>query len=288
MRELANLFAIAADDYQGGMAVTNHIGHIGSHCLSLLQSAELHPLATCDAKSYHVFRDGKALSRPVCASLFVKDPEELEASWQALTTSTLASANRYHASIGDINSTIYSLVVAFAVCYDLWRTGSRKTPGTFFELLIGSLIQTVVPAMGRRAHIALREPGESVSTDIAFLDPRGDGGLVVPAKITTRERIVQPFAHQRILDSVYGAGRFRSVLVCVSEMQRRGEAGANAICVPGTIRLFQRHLAPLDGIYYLDPPARYLQADVVDHVPVRTIGDLLAHDLPSLVRSKQV
>ena len=31
MRELANLFAIAADDYQGGMAVTNHIGHIGSH-----------------------------------------------------------------------------------------------------------------------------------------------------------------------------------------------------------------------------------------------------------------
>ena len=113
-------------------------------------------------------------------------------------------------------------------------------------------------------------------------------GLVVPVKITTRERIVQPFAHQRILDSVFGEHRFRSVLVCVSEMQRKRDEGANAICVPGTIRLYQRHLAALSGLYYLDPPHRYLQPDVTAHVAVRTLGCLLADDLPSLLDWKEI
>ena len=176
----------------------------------------------------------------------------------------------------------------FSICYDLWRPGSRKTPGTFFEILVGSLVQAVTPRLTRRAHVPLLEPGESVSTDIVFLEPGERGGLAIPVKITTRERIVQPFAHQRILDAVFGEGRFRSILVCVSEMQRQRDTGANAICVPGTIRQFQRYLAPLAGLYYLDPPARYLRDDVTGLIPVGTLGDLLAHDLPSRLEPQQV
>jgi len=288
MHELNNLFAIAASDYQSGMAVLNHVGHIARHTLRLLRRAEMRPLATCDGKSYHVFRDGSQLSRPVRASMFVTDEDDLEADWEALVASAQPRGRRYDARVSKINSVLYTVVNGFSVCYDLWRRGSRKTPGTYFEIVVGSLIQAVSPAMTRRAHVPLLEPGESVATDIVFLEPGGRGGLAIPAKITTRERIVQPFAHQRILDGVFGEGRFRSILVCVSEMQRQRDTGANAICVPGTIRQFQRYLAPLAGLYYLDPPARYLRDDVTGLIPVRTLGDLLAHDLPSRLEPEQV
>lgn len=95
--------------------------------------------------------------------------------------------------------------------------------------------------------------------------------------------MVQPYAHQRILDSVFGDQAFKSTLVCMSEMQRDGDDNANAICVPGTIRLFQMHLAELSGIYYLDPPARYLHDDVAGVVTVNSVGALLADDLPTLI-----
>lgn len=288
MRELSNLFSMGASDYQSGMAVLKHVGHIARHSLRLLQRAEMQPLATCDGKSYDVFRDGSQLSRPIRASMFVTDEDELEAAWEALVAAARPGDAQYDASPNEINAVLYTVVNGFSICYDLWRPGSRKTPGTFFEILIGSLVQAVSPRMTRRAHVPLPEPSESVSTDIVFLEPDGRGGLAIPAKITTRERIVQPFAHQRILDAVFGEGTFRSILVCVSEMQRQRDTGANAICVPGTIRLFQRYLAPLAGLYYLDPPARYLRDDVTGTIPVRTLGDLLAHDLPSRLKPEEV
>lgn len=67
-------------------------------------------------------------------------------------------------------------------------------------------------------------------------------------------------------------------------MQRDEENGANEICVPGTIRLFQKHLAQLTGIYYLDPPARYLDPDVTSVVRVDYLGVFFAQDLSLLTK----
>ena len=282
MRDLATLQSIAASDYQSGMAVLNHIGHMVRHCTFLLEGTAIQPLGPCDGKDYHVFRDGANLSRPVHLPLLIRDPQQVQTLWSVMCDAARPQDQRYDMPPADINVVLYSVSMAFAICYDLWRPSSRKTPGTFLEIVVGSLLQVVLPDRKRIAHISLRD-GEKVATDIAFLDDNGTAGLVVPVKITTRERIVQPFAHQRILDSVFGEQRFRSVMVCVSEMQRKRTEGANAICVPGTIRLFQRHLASLSGLYYLDPPQRYLQPDVTAHVSVRTVGDLFAADLPSLL-----
>ncbi|WP_425992189.1 hypothetical protein, partial [Brevundimonas sp. TWP2-3-2] len=105
--------------------------------------------------------------------------------------------------------------------------------------------------------------------------------IVVPLKITTRERIVQPFAHQRILDGRFGAGRYRSMILCVSETQLDAKTSTvKQICVPGTIKLFQRYLASVEGLYYADPPARYLHKDVTSVITVGTVGDFF-HDLLS-------
>lgn len=280
MTELAALQSIAASDYQGGMPVLNHIGHMAHHCASLLEKSAPQLLGRCDGKDYHAFRAGSKLSRPVQLPLLIRHPQRLRSRWSAMCRAARPQEQRYDMPQEDINVVLYSVSMAFALCYDLWRPSSRKTPGTFLEIVVGSLLQVVIPGKRRIAHVPLGG-GEMVSTDIAFVDRDGSKGLVVPVKITTRERIVQPFAHQRILDSVFGEHSFRSVLVCVSEMQRKRDEGANAICVPGTIRLFQRHLAALSGLYYLDPPERYLQPDVTAHVAVRTLGSLLADDLPS-------
>jgi hypothetical protein len=130
---------------------------------------------------------------------------------------------------------------------------------------------------------------EEETQDLQDIDeednPIANQCIVFPVKITTRERIVQPFAHQRILDSVFGEGQYKSVLVCVSETQRDKENNVKEICVPGTIRLFQKHLARLSGIYYLDPPERYLNADLQEVISVGTLGQLLTSTLPELIQA---
>ena len=283
MDELNTLQANTASAYRDGRCVGHSIGQVVEHCLALLSRAEIAALGACDGKAYHVFRAGTNLSRPVHLPLLIDDPKSFGEAWSAFQRSAHPAAQRYDFPPATINRIFYTASTAFGACYDLWRPGSRKTPGTFFEVLLGSALETVLPGFARTAHVVLPDQTENLSTDIVFLAPDPPGSLVIPAKITTRERIVQPFAHQRILDSVFGEGRFRSVLVCVSEMQRQRDTGANAICVPGAVRLYQQHLAALSGLYYIDPPARYLRDDVVEHLKVDSLAALLTGDLAELV-----
>jgi hypothetical protein len=282
MISLDKLQADAATAYRAGAAVPNHIELVVECALGKLATAGRRDLGKCNNKQYNAFEANGNLSRPVYMPFLMNDIADFRQEWKALRNARRPADRRYDFPAARTNRVLYTASMAFAACYDLWRPTSRKTPGTFFEVVLGSVLQEVLPGRERTAHVILPGQAENVSTDIVFLKPGGRGGLVVPAKITTRERIVQPYAHQRILDSIFGIGSFRSVLTCMSEMQRAGEVAANAICVPGTIRLFQLHLAQLSGIYYLDPPARYLEPDVAGTVTVDTIGALLTRDLPGL------
>ena len=100
--------------------------------------------------------------------------------------------------------------MSFSSCYDLWKPGSRKTPGTLFEILLGSITAKFLTAYTRTKFISLPKTGESVSTDIVF--DLNEKGIVMPVKITTRERIVQPYEHQKILDSVFGQKALKRLL----------------------------------------------------------------------------
>src|SRR5262249_28543176 len=88
-----------------------------------------------------------------------------------------------------------------------------------------------------------------------------------------RERVVQPFAHQRILQSSF-KDKYHSFLCCISETQLdRKTSTVKQICVPGTIKLFQRFLSPIEGLYYCDIPARYLQPSLTKFIPVKTLAE---------------
>lgn len=260
--------------------------------------------------AYNVFQIGGVVSRPVRPDLYIADQKIFSVHYdqfvESLSDKTAAWTNdRIHLA----NQVVYTAVMSFACCYDLWQRGSRKTPGTFFEILIAGLLQRMLPTATFSKHIPLAallhdpeaaegvtpvnliqpevsdEEASSVSTDLVISAPGQSGGIVVPLKITTRERIVQPFAHQRILDSAFGPGQFNSLLVCISETQLDDRTkSVKQVCVPGTVKLFQRYLAPLRGIYYCDIPQRYAMPDMQRIVPVRSIGDFFP-ELAELIAS---
>jgi hypothetical protein len=312
VENIARLLKLAKKSYDMGLDPLAQLETLAVECLRKLGSettaADQHSL---EGKKYIILSAGNGRSRPILPSLFLKDKNAFSRAWKEMVAGIDSKANLITLSgkITDpenhVNQVIYTAVMSFAACYDIWKPSSRKTPGTYFEIILGSLLKELLPKHTRGKHIILKEGDKSVlvetdsavekeakedpqkacvSTDIVF-SASGKPGLVFPAKITTRERIVQAYAHQRILDSFYGDDKFRSILLCISETQRDDVKNrVNDICVPGTIRLFQRHLASLDFICYADPPTRYLQADVTELVEVKTLGWLFVtglHDISS-------
>lgn len=299
MLEIKRRFDLAAAKYNAGLA------H-GPECKALIISA-LEKL--CTESEYKVFGDFRGqpniayfaffsyaeISRPVRPDLFIYDPAVFSERYTELFQSFSRRPSDWAArDIQLANAVIYTGVMAVACCYDLWQKSSRKTPGTFFEILMAAILQEMLPYENFSKHIpltnllndasvqgedevlaAVEEDGtSSVSTDLVIQSRYSNRGLVVPLKITTRERIVQPFAHQRILDSAFGVGAYTSLVVCISETQQdKRRSRVNHICVPGTVKLFQRYLAPVGGLYYCDVPPRYQAFDMQSTLPVKSVGE---------------
>lgn len=323
MQTIKRLFDHAKRAYDGGQSPLAEIRDTATQCLQMLNSsAAFRPYGGCAGKNYGIYEASGQKSRPILPTLFQPDPRIFATQWDQLKQAAVPEQHRFAVPEAVANSTIYTAIMAFSACYDLWKPKSRKTPGTFFEVVLGSLLsliireanrtkfislpappvnlvtsQSVETAIQQEAQLALiddqdeepagDDPGK-VSTDIVFNFPHAFG-IVIPAKITTRERIVQPFAHQRILDCAMGVGRYISLLTCVSETQRDDKAqSVNEICVPGTIALFQQYLANLGGIYYLDPPQRYLQLSQTGLIEIRSVGALVTGGLDPLINRFQI
>ncbi len=282
MQKIKELFDSAKATYDSKNCPLNDICATAVAAIERLNNkATTRYLDTVKTKPYNVFENEEKISRPYLPSLYTGNSEDFKSKWDSLVDAIDSEAKTIHISASEINDVFYTIITAFSCCYDLWNPGARKTPGTFFEVILGAVLGKILPTYIRTKHISIPNQPESVSTDIVFQDPLTTKSLVIPAKITTRERVVQPFAHQRILDSVFGKGVYCSILMCVSEMQRAKKNGANEICVPGTIRLFQNHLAEMGGIYYLDPPNRYTQQDITNIIDVGSIGYFIKNKLPS-------
>ena len=322
MQEIKRVFDAAKDAYDRGESPLTEIASTSKACLEKLSRLTPTSYGTCSGKNYSIYEDGGHKSRPFLPATFISSPSRYCTAWNSLVGSKDERAHGFTVSATHVDEVIYTTVMAFALCYDLWKPKSRKTPGTYFEVVLGSLMAVLLPEATRTKFISLgpldrsgnyatstkatetfvrdsdaveaavddgdlddeRTESRKVSTDIVFNLP-SNKGIVIPAKITTRERIVQPFAHQRILDSAFGEGRYISLLACVSETQRDdADQAVNEICVPGTIGLFQEYLAKLGGIYYLDIPRRYAALGETGLIEIDSIGSLLTKRLGSIVR----
>lgn len=253
-------------------------GELGVACLELLHTPNIgrHYQGDTRGKSYDVFQLGTNLSRPVNNALFIDDPVTFAQYWnEIIGITTLAQAS----SCTVWDQTFYTASTAFACAYDLFQPTSRKTPGTFFEIIIANLLK-ILTGRQTQKYISLGQRGYYVTTDIVLLSDRPDRPhLVIPCKITTRERISQPFVHQRILESVFPR-QYKSIFLGLSEMQRNGNIGVNEICVPTQVDIFNSHVATLEGLYYIDLPEGYRN---LPNVHTGTLNTLLTQDLPLLL-----
>lgn len=279
--------------YDRGELALVHCLAVAGMCLRKLQSsAEIRHFGHFSRVSpvpYSVATCGEGISRPFRADLFEASPDRFDQLSTQLFQS-LGQNGVFDPVVFD--RAIYTAVTAFSLCVDVWKPKSRKTPGTFFEVLIGSAARHYFPHYVLTKHVPIRDvpvddvvdalvdtdevaedagafSANSVSTDLVISNPATDRGAIIPLKITTRERIVQPFAHQRILSSAY-PNRYASFIACISEVQRDDKTQTvKQICVPGTIALFQKHLANVNGLYYCDIPRRYAQADFTKIIAVQ-------------------
>ncbi len=225
-------------------------------------------------KEYFAFSLGKKLSRAVNKRLFIAEPNEWEAFCKAIASRRAPSMESER-----ITKIIYSVAASFFCFIDLTKDGDQKTPGTFFEYLIGHLFAWRLDVNPKTRLAVLNLDMEAtLPTDFVFDLGPNRAKFHLPIKVSTRERVIQVWAHQRVLDGVYGTGRFIGTPVILTETKTdKKKREVIEICLPDQRRIYQMHIAQLKRIYYLDVPAAYSKLnDVFPPLSVKPFGHFFA------------
>ena len=275
--------------YKNLQKTVNRLG-FGPECHSsiadMIDAADT-GLSKCERQSLKSTISGKAYfalvgesglsSRPINSSLFASLKESSERYLDLL------NGNRCDHSSDEITVAVYTVSVACCAAIDVISKGDRKTQGTLFEWLCGALIQATLKVCPTRSLDVLNlDLRGKLPTDFIFDMGSEKPKFHLPVKTSTRERIIQVWAHQRMLDGVYGAGRFLAMPIILTETKLDVKSlVVTEICLPWQWRLYQMHIASLWNVCYLDAPVEYLKLNhVFPPVRVITIGDMLAKDGP--------
>lgn len=225
-------------------------------------------------KEYFAFKYGQRISRAINAELFLP-PSEAMSGWEELLTS-FDSDNYSTLDPVAVTRAIYTAAISFCACIDVVKDGDQKTPGTFFEYLIG---HTYARRLGmnptKKIDVLNLDMKSSLPTDFVFNLGIDKPKFHLPIKTSTRERIIQVWAHQRVLDGVYGTGRFLGTPVVLTETKTgKRKREVVEICLPDQWRIYQMHIAQLKRIYYLDLPVAYAKLnDLFPPIHVRPFGE---------------
>jgi len=212
-------------------------------------------ISAVPGKDYFAFSDGKKFSRAVNADLFGDNIAEWIAFEKSIKSRKLLKAF----GPDRLTRLIYSVAISFCCYIDLTSSGDQKTPGTFFEYLIAHMFAwrlNVNPTT--RIQVLNLDMKTFLTTDFIFDLGNERPKFHLPVKTSTRERVIQVWAHQRVLDGVFGTGRFLGTPVILTETKTdKTRKIVTEICLPAQWRIYQMHIAQLKRIYYLDMPVTY-------------------------------
>lgn len=204
-------------------------------------------------KSYFSFalkKNKSAISRPVNEAQFEPDASTLRRHW----------SNPQRLSSKELTRLSYTMGTAYSVASDLFDRNNKKGPATFFEIFVG---HTIARELGKNPTKEATLPlgsGKSVRMTMDFIFDLGPqkAKIHLAVKASTRERVVQAWAQQRLLDAAYGLGTYRAILVVHSETKLDlVTREVVEICVPDQWLAYQTLLSKMERIYYLDVPDRY-------------------------------
>lgn len=205
-------------------------------------------------KEYFSFTKSGKLSRPVNKALFHEDSDGIKRF-----VDCVAAGDTKGMPAEEITKACYTLAMSFSCVVDIEKQGDQKTPGTFFEYFICHLFarQLGVEPRTRIEVLNLDRPA-SLPTDWIFDLGTDQPKFHLPVKTSTRERVIQVWAHQRVIDGVYGVGRFLGILVCLAETKLdHRKLEVVEICLPDQWRVYQMFIAQMHRVYYLDVPRPY-------------------------------
>jgi hypothetical protein len=233
-------------------------------------------------KEYFMFTgtfEGKQKqSRPINAALFLPVPNG------GLNVDVFVNPVLPRPTKEDSQKLAYTMCASYFAASDLLNDSDQKTPGTFFEVYVGHIFARLLGINPSRTTTTQTIDGPlTIPTDYIFEPGHNRPRIHLPIKTSTRERAVQVWAHQRLLDGMHGDSRFRGILVCFGETNKQKNKSVVEVCVPNQWLAYQRFIARLYRIYYFDPPAKYLALRYV-HPPlsVHSFADIF-DELPNML-----
>jgi hypothetical protein len=160
----------------------------------------------------------------------------------------------------ELQKVLYTAAISFCVFNDLHKRNDQKTPGTFFEIFSSHFFAKTYDFNPAREIQVLNLDAEgTLPTDYIFRLGGNRSSIHLPVKTSTRERVIQVWAHQRVLDGIYGVDRFKGVLVCMAETNAQPNFRCTEVCLSKQWQIYQSFIARLHRIYYLDLPGRYAE-----------------------------
>lgn len=192
------------------------------------------------------------VSRPVNAALFKPDAKWLADNWDAWLAGKLP--------VDVLASMAYTAAIGPCLAMELFDRQNKKGPATYFECFIGHIFscelginptkKVTLPILDRKIRMTM---------DFIFDATDKKIGLHLACKMSCRERVVQAWAHQRLLEVVY-EGKYIGMLVSFAETKLDSKKlEVVEICVPDQWLAYQANLATIKRIYYFDIPDRYAQ-----------------------------
>ncbi|MGO7637581.1 hypothetical protein [Rhizobium leguminosarum] len=221
-------------------------------------------------KSYFMFSDkdrGKT-SRSVNATQFMDDLDRA-------TIDRVMQCDVVGMTSEEITKVVYTCAIAYCCAADILKSNDQKTPGTYFEFLIGHLVaRTLGVNPEKQITVPTLDEKVTLPTDYVFNLGSEKNRVHLPIKTSTRERVVQVWAHQRVLDGMHGVARFKGVLVAMAETNKQKDKSVVEVCLPNQWMAYQMYIAQMFRVYYLDLPEKYVALkDRYPFIQVKPFGD---------------
>jgi hypothetical protein len=227
-------------------------------------------ISNVPGKSYFMFHDvgRNKLSRSVNVDLYIDDldVDHVRAALSCQTDGFTSEA---------LTRIVYTAAASYCCTADILKESDQKTPGTFFEVLIGHIVARALDVNPeQQIRVPTLDIDVTIPTDYVFdLGPLKNR-VHLPIKISTRERVVQVWAHQRVLDGMHGVARFKGVLVAMAETNKQKNISVVEVCLPNQWTAYQMYIAQMYRVYYLDIPQPYLRLkERYPFIQVKPFGD---------------
>jgi hypothetical protein len=247
------------------------------------------------------YRRREHLLRPVNTQLFLDDEKDFDAGMETVNalfadlaarrgpTPRLLRKHEDTITGQAIGKVFYTLQQAYGMACDVLLAGNtaRKHVGMKFETLMSvtfdalGLANThiVFNVEGYRAEIDHVVSGKSaVRSTSSQIDAEE---LLVSVKTSSKDRMPKIFIDRMLLENVLGRP-VKEIAIFHNDIQRKGDQGIATTFVPHLFLVYSRHLRPLDGVYFVDPPP-HIDSEAWSPY-LKRFDQLLLSDIWSLLR----